>query len=67
METQGIRTAGDKKVPEFNDPLSWNSKELKKVPNLINEGEVGKRQELPASAPCPEQFFRKNSRMINQI
>ena len=40
---------GVEKAPEFNDPLSWNSKKLERVPNLVNEGEVGKLKEHPSS------------------
>ena len=44
-----LNSGGVEKVPEFNDPLCWNSKKLEKVPNLINEGEVGKLQKYPSS------------------
>ena len=44
-----LNNGGVEKVPEFNDPLSWNSKKLEKVPNLKNEGEVGKLQKHPSS------------------
>ena len=54
METQGIGVVGIEKVPEFNDPLRWKRKKLEKVPNLINEGEVGKLQNIrPPQLPAP--------------
>ena len=57
METQGTGIVGVEQVSEFNDPLSSNSKELVKVPNLINEEEPGKLQERPAFAALrPEQW-----------